>query len=200
MPAPARGGAAASSLWEGGVGLLAAALGVVVIIDAAGIRAPAGVQVVGPRVFPVAVGCLLLALGLGLALQGLRHRFQHRPHHAAPALAEALLPDVIHEITADAASGDRPDLPPDASPGVPEGSRSAWRRALMLLAALVAYAVLLRPVGFVLASTALFTVAVTAFGGRPVRGLLVGAVLSVVVYIAFTQGLELRLPGLPGIG
>lgn len=187
-PAPSRGEAATGPLWEGGVGLLAVVLGAVVIVDAAGIRAPAGVQVIGPRVFPVAVGCLLLALGLGLAIQGVRHRVRHRPHHAAPVLAEALLPDVVDEIAADAA------------PVAPEVGRSLWQRTLLLLAALVAYAVLLRPVGFVLVSTALFAAAITAFGGRPVRGLLVGAVLSVVVYIAFTQGLELQLPGLPGIG
>lgn len=198
--APEGGGdRAGAALWESAVGLLAAALGAVVIIDAAGIRTPPGVQVVGPRVFPIAVGCLLLALGLALAGLGLRHRRQPAPPLGAPGLVDALAPDVAIDVATDAAARDMADLPPDV-PSVVRNRRTVWARTLLLVAALVAYAVLLRPVGFVLASTLLFTAAAVAFGGRPVRGLLVGAVLSVVVYLAFTRGLELQLPPLPGVG
>jgi putative tricarboxylic transport membrane protein len=45
------------------LGLIAVALGVLVLIDAATIRAPAGQSFVGPAAFPVGVGVLLIATG-----------------------------------------------------------------------------------------------------------------------------------------
>jgi putative tricarboxylic transport membrane protein len=45
------------------VGVIAVALGVLVLIDAATIHAPAGQSFVGPAAFPVGVGVLLIATG-----------------------------------------------------------------------------------------------------------------------------------------
>jgi putative tricarboxylic transport membrane protein len=49
------------------LGLIAVALGVVVLVDASRIRAPAGQSFVGPAAFPVGVGILLIVTGGAVA-------------------------------------------------------------------------------------------------------------------------------------
>lgn len=62
-------------------------------------------------------------------------------------------------------------------------------------AALAAYVVLLEAAGFVLASALLFWGAALAFGSRNwLRDPLLGLALGLVVYLAFTRLLGLRLP------
>jgi putative tricarboxylic transport membrane protein len=72
---------------------------------------------------------------------------------------------------------------------------------------LVAFLIFLRPLGFVAAATALFVIVVRAFAPLPNRGaadasyrrrqvmpLVAGAAFVVLVYLAFTRGLDLPLP------
>jgi len=80
------------------------------------------------------------------------------------------------------------------------------RRALVLVGlGLAAFLLLLEPLGFVIASTAMFAVAAWALNGAPheavsssigsfAAGLGIGLLFSVVVYVAFTRGLNLALP------
>lgn len=79
----------------------------------------------------------------------------------------------------------------DADPTLP----TDWRAVGLLGVALILYLLLMQPAGFIPASMILFTGAAFAMGSRrTVRDLLLGLVLSVVLYLAFTAGLGLRLP------
>jgi len=78
---------------------------------------------------------------------------------------------------------------------VAEGLDTDWRTTFLTLAVLVVYALSLGTLGYILA-TVLFIPAVARILGswRIGRDLVVGLVLAVVVYIAFTQFLGVRLP------
>jgi putative tricarboxylic transport membrane protein len=66
---------------------------------------------------------------------------------------------------------------------------------LMVSAGLVLQMLLMRPAGFVLATTVLFAAVARALGSRRlVLNLAVGFVLCLAAYIAFTWGLGLNLP------
>ena len=58
---------------------------------------------------------------------------------------------------------------------------------------LLAFVVLLEPVGFIVAASVMFALVAGAFGGRP-KAALVGVLFAVAVYVAFTRGLDLALP------
>lgn len=69
------------------------------------------------------------------------------------------------------------------------------RAIALLVAALVLSVALLEPAGFVLTATLLFALVARAFASRhPLRDALVGLLLSLFVYLAFTRGLGLVLP------
>ncbi|MEV0717720.1 tripartite tricarboxylate transporter TctB family protein [Asanoa sp. NPDC050611] len=79
--------------------------------------------------------------------------------------------------------------------------RPAWRAPLLLLALLVAYAVVLKytAVGYVLATLAFYVGAAQLLSTRPlreviVRDAIVGAVLALGIYLAFTKLLGIVLP------
>jgi putative tricarboxylic transport membrane protein len=84
---------------------------------------------------------------------------------------------------------------PDAAEDV-DPTRPTDRRALLLLlAALVVHLLLMLLIGYVLAAAALFWGAAFALGSRRwLRDAAVGVLLGVVLYVAFTRGLGLRLP------
>jgi putative tricarboxylic transport membrane protein len=70
-----------------------------------------------------------------------------------------------------------------------------WRCLGIIAAALLAYLLLIERAGFVIASALLFFGAAYGMGSRRiVRDLAVGVVLSVITYLIFTLGLDLRLP------
>jgi len=78
-----------------------------------------------------------------------------------------------------------------------------WATVGMLAAALIAYLVLIEPVGFVLATGVLYAGAAYAMGSRrPLRDAATGLILGVVLFLVFTRGLGLSLPGgvLAGLG
>ena len=67
--------------------------------------------------------------------------------------------------------------------------------ALAVTAGLVLQMVLMRPAGFVIASTVLFVAVTYAFGSRRLAlNVVVGLVLCTATYVAFTRGLGLVLP------
>jgi len=79
----------------------------------------------------------------------------------------------------------------DADPTLP----ADWGVLGMLAVVLVAYAALIRPAGFVLASTVLFAGAAFAMGSRMVlRDIAFGIVIAAAAYYAFTEWLGIRLP------
>lgn len=76
-----------------------------------------------------------------------------------------------------------------------DGERTDWRKFGLLLAALVVYALLLAPVGYILATTLFFVGAARVMGSRrPVRDAVIGLVFSVTIYFGFTELLGVRLP------
>ena len=70
-----------------------------------------------------------------------------------------------------------------------------WPTPAMLLGLLVAYVVLLEPLGYVVATLIFFPVGARVLGSkRIVRDVVVGAVLALGLYYAFTQFLGVPLP------
>ncbi len=65
----------------------------------------------------------------------------------------------------------------------------------LLVSALALDVALIESAGFVMASAMLFSVAARAFGSRrPLRDVIAGLALGVIVHIAFTRGLGVTLP------
>lgn len=70
-----------------------------------------------------------------------------------------------------------------------------WPTTLLTLAALLAYALLLGLLGYVLATAAYLPVGARILGSRrPVRDTVVAGAVALVVYIGFTEYLGVRLP------
>lgn len=67
-------------------------------------------------------------------------------------------------------------------------------RGVALAGGLLAYAVVLEPIGFILATTLFVTALVELFRGRFLHGLAFGFLLSLVFFFLFTYGLALPLP------
>lgn len=78
-----------------------------------------------------------------------------------------------------------------------EGEHAApeWMAFAIVSAGVILHMVLIGWAGFILASTLLFVLVARGFGSkRPVRDVIVAAVLAVLVYFLFTAGLGLNLP------
>ena len=80
----------------------------------------------------------------------------------------------------------------------PRTSRQAdrtWFEPVAVSALLVLYALLVVPLGYMIATALLFFAAARVLGSRQVvRDIVVAVVLAVVVYVAFTQFLDISLP------
>ena len=71
-----------------------------------------------------------------------------------------------------------------------------WGVLIAIGLALAAFAILMQPAGFVLASAALFTISATGMGDRRVwLNAIIGLILGAIVYISFDSWLGVRLPG-----
>lgn len=155
-----------------------AVVGAVVLVFAvfvlvASLRIPetaSATEVVGPKALPVAYSAGMALAALALLVRGLRAG----PRADRPA------------ETGDDADGEQPPEPGQA------------RRFLVLAAMLLAYIVVFIPVGYLLATFA-FLAAVSTYIDRKkwIRNLVFAAVFAVVVYFAFTRGLQVELP--PGL-
>jgi putative tricarboxylic transport membrane protein len=76
-----------------------------------------------------------------------------------------------------------------------EADVTEWRTPAGIVAALLAYALLMGPLGYVVATALFFPVVARLLGSRsPVRDVLVGAGLGLVLFVAFTQFLGVDLP------
>jgi putative tricarboxylic transport membrane protein len=90
----------------------------------------------------------------------------------------------------------RADLPrPERFTGLWSRGQAGNLRPVILVAALLVYAVAMPLIGFVPASAALFIVAARLLGSRrAVRDAIVGLAAATLLFVAFTQGLGLDLP------
>jgi putative tricarboxylic transport membrane protein len=82
----------------------------------------------------------------------------------------------------------RPDPEPEWSNGRTLAVQS------LAVALMLGYALLLVPVGFLIATAVLAAALAAMLGARPLQAVVSGALVSVGVYFLFTQGLELSLP------
>lgn len=83
-----------------------------------------------------------------------------------------------------------------ASKQAPKESDRSWFEPVAVSVLLVLYAVLVVPLGYLIATALLFFAAARVLGSRQVvRDVIVSVVLAVVVYVAFTQFLDISLPG-----
>lgn len=79
-----------------------------------------------------------------------------------------------------------------------ESEATHWPTVGLLLAALVAYAFLLDPLGYVVATALFFPAAAYILGGsgvrKVIRNLLIGLAIGTAVFFGFTELLGVRLP------
>jgi putative tricarboxylic transport membrane protein len=117
-------------------------------------------------VFPRAVGIGLTLIGLLLALEGWRRSWSVQWVEQAPSEGAS-----------------------------PAGAWWLLRRVGLMLLGLALAAALMQPLGFIVATTALFLCVTTAFGSlRPLRNLAIGLAFTATVFLIFNLGLGLSLP------
>lgn len=76
-----------------------------------------------------------------------------------------------------------------------EHARTHWRTLWAVIGALVVYAVLLEPLGYILATAVFFVVVARLAGSRHLlRDVVVAVLFSAAVYFGFTELLGVRLP------
>lgn len=135
-------------------------LGGIILTQVSKIGTGAGFIVVGPRIFPVAVGIGFLILGLFLLLR----------------VTFVLDRDLVADVTTEEASTD-------------------WSTTILALLSLIAYAAILHPLGYTLATALFFPVTGRILGSRRLwRDILIGLVLGLAIYLIFTRVLGVRLP------
>jgi putative tricarboxylic transport membrane protein len=191
----ARPGSARTGLAELVVPAILIAVAIFLIVGTAGMVEPPSVQRPGPTFFPVIVIGLLLVMAALSTVQILRSAaaarrvLAERPPDLgtdSDALAVDLDGDPLEETP--------PEPPPGRTPW-PAAAVSDWRALLTVLGSLVAFIVLLRPLGWILAAAILFWGVAYALGSRrPVFDISVALVVSSVIQLAFGYALGLNLP------
>jgi putative tricarboxylic transport membrane protein len=164
------------------------AVGLTVLIGAFFIPEGGGYQAVGPRPFPLLVGTagtLIGAIGVVQAFLGPRSRAQAGPAERA----EAEKPAEVDE----GEEGEEPGATGEAEPAGRTPAR--WRPTFMLLGTLIAYALLMPPVGYWQATTVFYAGAARIQGSRkPLRDVLVGLVIALATYFVFDRLFGIDLP------
>lgn len=143
---------------------------------------------------------LLLALGIFIlvdtttipvpkASSGVGPRFM--PFAVGALLSLAAVFVVINILRGGHASPEESEL---VDPSLPVN----WRRTAGMIGSVIAFALLLDPLGYVIAAAVTFFAIATTLGSRHYARTAVGALLlSVAIYLAFTRGLGIFLP--PGL-
>lgn len=76
-----------------------------------------------------------------------------------------------------------------------------WMAFGIISAGIVLHMIVIGYAGFVLAGVLLFVLVARGFGSRrPLRDAIIALVLAGVVFVVFTRGLGLKLPGIPLLG
>ncbi|HZA71882.1 MAG TPA: tripartite tricarboxylate transporter TctB family protein [Propionibacteriaceae bacterium] len=178
----------ASGMAELVVPAILVAIAVFLIIGTANMVQPPSVQRPGPTFFPGIIIALLLVMAALSTVQTLR-TVRARRAGLLQDEQEAHLDadgDPIEEIL--------PDPPPGREPW-PVGAVTDWRAVLTVLGSLVAFMVLLRPVGWIVAAAVLFWGVAYALGSRrPIFDVSVALVMSSLIQLTFGYLLGLNLP------
>lgn len=156
------------------------------IVGTISMELPPSVQVPGPTFFPIVVIVLLLLMAVLSTVQILRGR--------RSTADTADLGDAAVDMDGEAIVETPPDVPPGREPW-PAGAVSDWRALLTVLGSLVAFSVLLRPAGWIIAAALLFWGVSYALGSRrPVFDISVALVMSSAIQLIFGVALGLNLP------
>lgn len=193
LPPPELVGLRRESWWTGrgelSVGVLAlVAAGLLILgtvtMDVRGQQQP------GPQFFPIIVICLLLFSGGWVTIQALLPRRSRAEVWHRPDISEDMLADVSGTNT------ELIGLEAQHSAANPDGQpRFDWRTFGLVLGALVLFAVLLEPVGWIFSAGILFWLISYALGSkRPFFDIGIALILSSAVQLAFSAGLGLVLP------
>jgi putative tricarboxylic transport membrane protein len=178
----------ASGMAELVVPAILVAIAVFLIIGTANMVQPPSVQRPGPTFFPGIIIALLLVMAALSTVQTLR---------TVRARRAGLLQDE-KEAHLDADGDPIEEIPPDPPPGRepwPVGAVTDWRAVLTVLGSLVAFMVLLRPVGWIVAAAVLFWGVAYALGSRrPIFDVSVALVMSSLIQLTFGYLLGLNLP------
>jgi putative tricarboxylic transport membrane protein len=178
----------ASGMAELVVPAILVAIAVFLIIGTANMVQPPSVQRPGPTFFPGIIIALLLVMAALSTVQTLR---------TVRARRAGLLQDE-QEAHLDADGDPIEEIPPDPPRGRepwPAGAVTDWRAVLTVLGSLVAFMVLLRPVGWIVAAAVLFWGVAYALGSRrPIFDVSVALVMSSVIQLTFGYLLGLNLP------
>jgi putative tricarboxylic transport membrane protein len=178
----------ASGMAELVVPAILVAIAVFLIIGTANMVQPPSVQRPGPTFFPGIIIALLLVMAALSTVQTLR---------TVRARRAGLLQDE-QEAHLDADGDPIEEIPPDPPPGRepwPVGAVTDWRAVLTVLGSLVAFMVLLRPVGWIVAAAVLFWGVAYALGSRrPLFDVSVALVMSSLIQLTFGYLLGLNLP------
>jgi putative tricarboxylic transport membrane protein len=138
-------------------------------------------------------------IALGLIAGAILYALQARTFEAGllvDPVGPRAFPLVLAFIMAGAAvflavrpTGDRPPWP----------SVQVWRRLGLASAILIAYAYLLEPLGYLIATISVMVALGRLFGGQLGRTTLAATALVVALYFLFGTGLGLYLPALPAL-
>ena len=187
------GGFRRDSWWTGrgelSVALLALVAAALLIVGTVTMNVR-GDQEPGPQFFPIIVICLLLVTGGWVTVQALLPRRSNARVWHRPDISEDMLADV---------SGTNTELIKldhlHAAAGAEDETTFDWRTFGLVLGAVVLFAVLLNPVGWICSAAILFWLVSYALGSRrPVFDIGVAFILSSAVQLAFSAGLGLALP------
>lgn len=162
----------------------------------------------GPQFFPIIVIVLLVITGGWLTIAALLPRRSEPEVWHRPDISEDMLADLsgtnTEVIQLEASRRrfrrGRADAPAATTGAVAvavddQAPAFDWRTFGLVLGAVVVFAVLLEPVGWILSATLLFWIVAYALGSRrPVFDIGVGLLLSSLVQLAFGAGLGLNLP------
>jgi len=150
-----------------------------------------------------AVSLASLGIGLGLALIGCVIGFDALTMRVPPTYAKVgphIFPIIVAAglILTGLFIAYRSIAARTGSPLAAEAAETDWSAVAIVSVGLILNALLLKPLGFIIAALGLFMTVSFAFGSRRyLRDLIIGIVLALVTYFGFTRGLGLQLP--PGV-
>ena len=163
--------------------LLMLLVGVVLAVGTITMDVPENVAWPGPRLFPTVIAIACFVFAVLMAVDVLRHPEPERvAAHAEDASSDA----------ADADASDASDVAEETR------VRSNRPAVLALVGTLVAFIVVLDPLGWLLSGSLLFWGVARALGSRrPLFDAFLSIAVSSIVQLAFSAGLGLNLP--PGV-
>lgn len=160
--------------------------------DSRGTTGDGATSLLGPRL----VAGVLVALGVLIFYETLQVRSPQGFSPVGPRFVPVVVS--IGLVALGLALLVRTTLRPDRALALRCGEQEAaahWPTCGLIGAVLIGYAVALAPLGYLVATTLFVPLAARVLGSRhPVRDIVAGTALAVVIYFGFTEFLGVRLP------